>query len=36
MLRLAEYSRDQFVKLREQLNIKYDDRQGGTLLFRTQ
>jgi D-amino-acid dehydrogenase len=37
MLRLAEYSRDQFIKLREQINIKYDDRQGGTLqLFRTQ
>ena len=37
MLRLSEYSRDQFIALRQQLNLKYDDRQGGTLqLFRTQ
>jgi D-amino-acid dehydrogenase len=36
MLRLAEYSRDQFIELRKEINIHYDDRQGGTLqLFRT-
>ena len=37
MLRLAEYSRDQFVKIRQEIGIHYDDNQKGTLqLFRTQ
>ncbi len=37
MMRLAEYSRDQFVALRAETGITYDDRQRGTLqLFRTQ
>lgn len=37
MMRLAEYSRDQFIALRAQTGISYDDRQRGTLqLFRTQ
>lgn len=37
MLRIAEYSRDCFVDLRHELNIKYDARQLGTLqLFRKQ
>lgn len=37
MMRLAEYSRDQFIALRAETGIRYDDRQGGTLqLFRTQ
>ncbi|TCO80875.1 D-amino-acid dehydrogenase [Plasticicumulans lactativorans] len=37
MMRLAEYSRDQFVTLRADTGISYDDRQQGTLqLFRTQ
>lgn len=36
MLRLAEYSRDQFIELRKEIGISYEDRQGGTLqLFRT-
>lgn len=36
MMSLAEYSRDQFITLRKELGIQYDDRQGGTLqLFRT-
>ncbi|MCW8884318.1 MAG: D-amino acid dehydrogenase [Motiliproteus sp.] len=35
MMRLAEYSRDCFIDLREQLDISYEDRQQGTLqLFR--
>jgi len=37
MMRLAEYSRDQFIALRAETGITYDDRQRGTLqLFRTQ
>lgn len=37
MMRLAEYSRDQFIALRAATGIAYDDRQCGTLqLFRTQ
>jgi D-amino-acid dehydrogenase len=37
MVRLAEYSRDCLVELREQTGIRYDDRALGTLqLFRTQ
>ncbi|WP_191600564.1 D-amino acid dehydrogenase [Marinomonas algicola] len=37
MMALAEYSRDQFIEMRDQLGIQYDDRQQGTLqLFRTQ
>jgi D-amino-acid dehydrogenase len=37
MLRLSEYSRDQFIEIRKQLDIKYEGRQGGTLqLFRSQ
>ncbi len=37
MVRLAEYSRDQFIELRAATGISYDDRQQGTLqLFRTQ
>lgn len=37
MLRLAEYSRDQFVNIRNEIGITYDDNQKGTLqLFRTQ
>lgn len=37
MMRLAEYSRDQFKNLRNELGIRYEDRQGGTLqLFRHQ
>jgi D-amino-acid dehydrogenase len=37
MMALAEYSRDQFIEMRAQLGIQYDDRQKGTLqLFRTQ
>ncbi|AEF53729.1 D-amino acid dehydrogenase [Marinomonas posidonica] len=35
MMALAEYSRDQFIGLRKELGIQYDDGQGGTLqLFR--
>lgn len=37
MMRLAEYSRDQFIALRAATGIRYDDRQQGTLqIFRTQ
>lgn len=37
MVRLAEYSRDCLIALREETGIVYDDRQKGTLqLFRTQ
>ncbi|MCZ2722080.1 D-amino acid dehydrogenase [Marinomonas sp. 15G1-11] len=37
MVMLAEYSRDQFKLLRQELNLTYDDAQKGTLqLFRTQ
>ena len=37
MVRLAEYSRDCLVKLREETGIAYDERSQGTLqLFRTQ
>lgn len=37
MMRLAEYSRDCFKQLREELPIEYDGRQQGTLqVFRTQ
>lgn len=37
MLRLAEYSRDCFVDLRKEIDIKYDDRALGTLqVFRTE
>lgn len=37
MMALAEYSRDQFVELRKDIGITYEDRQLGTLqLFRTQ
>ncbi|MGR0279512.1 D-amino acid dehydrogenase [Marinomonas dokdonensis] len=36
MMALAEYSRDQFIALRKDIGIQYDDRQLGTLqLFRT-
>lgn len=35
MVALAEYSRDQFIQLRKDIGIKYDDGQGGlTQLFR--
>ncbi|MEL0637950.1 MULTISPECIES: D-amino acid dehydrogenase [Marinomonas] len=35
MMALAEYSRDQFVAMRKDIGIKYDDGQGGTTqLFR--
>ncbi|WP_394181197.1 D-amino acid dehydrogenase [Marinomonas posidonica] len=35
MMALAEYSRDQFIALRKELGIRYDNGQGGTLqLFR--
>lgn len=37
MVRLAEYSRDRLMALRQHTNLHYDDRQLGTLqLFRTQ
>ncbi len=37
MMRLAEYSRDCFISLRESVGINYEDRQQGTLqLFRKQ
>jgi len=37
MLRLAEYSRDCFIDLRQHLDIHYDERQLGTLqVFRTE
>jgi D-amino-acid dehydrogenase len=37
MVRLAEYSRDELIALRERLNLRYDHRSQGTLqLFRTQ
>ena len=37
MMRLAEYSRDQFIRLRAETGLHYDDRQQGTLqVFRTQ
>jgi len=37
MVRLAEFSRDQLVALREALHLRYDERSLGTLqLFRTQ
>ncbi|WP_372830609.1 D-amino acid dehydrogenase [Pontibacterium sp.] len=37
MLRIAEYSRDCFVDLRNEIDIDYEQRTGGTLqLFRTQ
>ena len=37
MVRLAEYSRDCLLALRDETGIRYDDRQHGTLqLFRTQ
>ena len=37
MMRLAEYSRDCFIDLRQETGIQYDDRAQGTLqLFRTQ
>jgi D-amino-acid dehydrogenase len=37
MVRLAEYSRDALKSLRDETDIRYDDRQRGTLqLFRTQ
>lgn len=36
MMALAEYSRDQFIELRNDIGIQYDDRQLGTLqLFRS-
>ncbi|MGO4713798.1 D-amino acid dehydrogenase [Bradyrhizobium sp. 2TAF24] len=36
MMRLAEYSREQLIALREDTGIRYDERQQGTLqLFRT-
>ncbi|MGB0206170.1 MAG: D-amino acid dehydrogenase [Neptuniibacter sp.] len=36
MMRLAEYSRDCFIDLRQELDIHYDERQKGTLqVFRT-
>ncbi|WP_434779146.1 D-amino acid dehydrogenase [Neisseria sp. Ec49-e6-T10] len=37
MMRLAEYSRDKMIQLREQTQIQYEGRQQGTLeVFRTQ
>lgn len=37
MLHLAEYSRDQFIALRKEIGISYEDRQLGTMqLFRKQ